>query len=62
MNQMNIVLLFKKHLWKELVHSYLAKEIVKVLSFKEGLVLAYQLLYYDSWDEDLQEYEIRKNY
>ena len=62
MNQTNIVLLFKNHLWENLARLYSSNDIVKILSFKESLILAYQLLYNDSWDEDLQEYAIKLLY
>lgn len=69
MNQNNaITFLFENHQWEKLANSYSPIELAKSLSFKNGLRLAYQLLYNNTWEETLQEYavkllnEIRKNY
>jgi hypothetical protein len=69
MNQnIEIAFLFENHQWKKLTNSYLPNEIAKSLSFKNGLYLAYRLLYNDAWEETFQEYavkflyEIRKIY
>jgi hypothetical protein len=69
MNQKNtIIFLFESRFLEELINSFSPSEIVKSLSFINGLSLAYQLLYNKKWDENLQEfaikllYEIRKTY
>ncbi len=59
---------FQQHQWEKLVNLYSPNEIIKLLSFKDGLRFAYRLLYNRSWDENLQKqavdlfYEIRKTY
>ncbi len=69
MNQNNdTTFLFENHQWQKLANSYLPFELAKSLSFKNGLRLAYRLLYNDTWEEILKEYavkllnEIRKIY
>jgi hypothetical protein len=69
MNHRNdITSLFENRLIEEIANSYSPNEVVKSLSFLDGLRLSYLLLYNDKWDENLQEfaikllYEIRKVY
>lgn len=63
MNQKNsIIFLFENRCLNELVSSYSPSEIVKSLSFRNGLSLAYRLLYNEKWDEDLQEFAIKLLY
>lgn len=68
MKKNNIIFLIENKNFQELVRSYLPIEIVKSLSFRDGLRLAYRLLYNEKWDDDLQEfaikllYEIRNSY
>lgn len=52
----------ENRLWDKLTSSYSPSEIVKALSFKDGLRLAYRLLYNDGWDEYLQDYAIKLLY
>ena len=48
--------------------NYLTNELVKVLQFQEGLLLAKEMLNNDEWNEELQQYaasllnELRKKY
>lgn len=63
MNKNNdIITLFNNHLWGKLANSYSPIEIAKSLSFKNGLRLAYRLLYNDAWEEQLQEYAVNLLY
>lgn len=63
MNSKNDILnLFESHSLEKLANFYSPSEIVKSLSFKDGLRLAYRLLYNNEWDEDLQEYAIKLLY
>ena len=60
--------LFENRCWDKLTNTYTPTETANFLSFKNALHVAYQLLYNDQWDEDLQSYsvkllyEIRKKY
>lgn len=58
----NIVFLFKNNSWEEVATSYPVHEVVKSLSFEDGLRLAYRLLYNDQWDETFQEYAVKLLY
>jgi tetratricopeptide (TPR) repeat protein len=62
MNQQHIYFLFKSKNFIELINSHSIKEIVQVLSFDDALKLAYNLLYNEKWDENLQEYAIKLLY
>lgn len=60
MNEKNeIIHLFKDHHWLKLLDLYSTSSIIKNLSFKDGLRLAYKLLYNENWDDDLQENSIK---
>ena len=59
MNSINI--LFNKKQWEN-ISSYLPEDIIKCLGFKNGMILAYKLLYNDNWDEDLQEFAVKLLY
>jgi hypothetical protein len=52
-----IIQLFTKNLWTKLV-IYSPNEISSTLSFKDGLRIAYRLLYNDDWNEDFQHYAV----
>ncbi len=36
--------------------------ITRILSFKEGIILAYKMLYNDKWDEDIQNFAVNLLY
>jgi len=59
MNQENILKLIEHRLWGEITNLYSPRELVKSLSFRDSLILAYRLLYNDKWDELLQDYSVR---
>jgi tetratricopeptide (TPR) repeat protein len=63
MNQKNeIFFLFENCHWENLANLYSPKTLVEFLSFKDGLRLAYRLLYNDNWNENLQEYAVKLLY
>jgi tetratricopeptide (TPR) repeat protein len=58
----DIIYLFNNKHLRQLANLYPPEEVIASLSFKDGLRLAYRLLYNDKWDEDLQEYAIKLFY
>jgi len=50
--------LFKAHKLKEISQNYKPNEIIKNLSFKDGMLLGYQLLLNDEMDDILREYAV----
>jgi len=63
MNQRNdIIFLFENKLIDKIARSFSPSEIVKSLSFLNGLRFAYWLLYNDKWEEKLQEFAIKLLY
>jgi tetratricopeptide (TPR) repeat protein len=58
----DIIYLFNNKHLRQLANLYPPKEVIASLSFKDGLRLAYRLLYNKGWDEDLQEYAIKLFY
>jgi hypothetical protein len=59
MKQMLIHELFREKCWQEIANSYAVNQVAKALSFKEGLQLAYKLLYDKVWEDELQEYAVQ---
>jgi hypothetical protein len=56
---MNSILeLFKANKLKEISHKYKPNEIIKDLSFKDGMLLGYQLLLNDEMDDNLREFAV----
>ena len=63
MNKNNdIINLFKSYCLDKLMNSHTLTEIINFLSFKNALRLAFQLLYNEQWDEDLQLYAVKLLY
>jgi hypothetical protein len=57
----DIIKSFAEHKYEKLI-SYSADEVSSQLSFKDGLRLAYRLLYNDKWDEEPQRYAVELLY
>ena len=50
--------LFKKKQFEEIENQYLPNEIAALLPLKDGLRIAYRLLYNNNWDDNMQEYAV----
>ena len=53
---------FNNKKWEEIYSSYTPLEAAKKLDFKNGLIVAYKLLYNDRWEESLQKYAVKLLY
>lgn len=56
-----IIQLFTNRLWEKLAQ-YSPHEVAVSLLFRDGLRVAYRLLYNDKWDYDLQQYSVKLFY
>lgn len=54
----DIVSLVSDNKWEEIASLYSPEEIASALSFKDGLRVAYHLLYNKNWEEELQDFSI----
>ncbi len=54
-----ILELFKTHKMKEISEKYQPNEIVYNLSFKDGMLLGYQLLLNEEMDDNLRDYAVK---
>lgn len=57
----NIKILFNNKEWNELSF-YPIQSIVRELDFKKAMIVAYQFLYNDDWDEVLQNFAVKLIY
>jgi hypothetical protein len=61
MSKEDLRALIHKQRWKDIIKLNI-DEVAPLLDFKEGLQLAYELLYNKSWDDELQEYAVQLLY
>ena len=55
-NYLRQIVQFKR--WHELVERVIPEEIVHLISFRDGLRVAYYLLFNKGWDDTLQNYAL----
>lgn len=58
-NQNEIFFLLENELWDELVSSKKSSQVAQSLSFRDGLRVAYRLLYNPKWDQRLHDYALK---
>jgi cytochrome c-type biogenesis protein CcmH/NrfG len=58
----NIQTLIKYSDWNTLLQTFNIEQIASSLSFKEGIILSYKMLYNDAWDENVQNYAVNLLY
>lgn len=54
----NIHVLIASSNWHKIFNNYNTCDIAKSLSFKDGIILAYRMLYNEQWDEQVQNYAV----
>jgi hypothetical protein len=60
---MNIIFdLINNSDWDKIIDVYNVTEISTLLPFKEGIILAYKMLYNDDWDDIVQNYAVNLLY
>jgi hypothetical protein len=50
--------LIKNREWNKILEVYNVNEMTTLLVFKEGIILAYQMLHNEKWDEKVQNYAV----